>query len=255
MAMNKSLKNEIRKKAVLIRDNPQYYLKRDHQIRHSLISAAKTFSWVIEHPEIRREILASLPLLDDSHERGEAIRRLRTGVERIGEAWRYLSQHPDPYTSPVLVQIAQCIEPNQNKGGYRDHRVSLNLKSFVPPNPLKIPELVEDTFARLRTDTSLDVVERAAYLHLRLAGIQPFPGGNKRTARLYQDGILYKNGLPPAVIPSGEREIYFDLLEPALVAHRDGTKEGLVPFFDYIGGKVNTALDSILNDLHVKPTF
>jgi Fic family protein len=98
--------------------------------------------------------------------------------------------------------------------------------------------------------SDLAPIEAAIYTHLHLAGIQPFIDGNKRTARLLQDRILFSYELPPAVIPAGEREVYIDLLEQALVGVRNNAVKPQRPFYDYIGGKVNSVLDEILGDLH-----
>lgn len=121
----------------------------------------------------------------------------------------------------------------------------------TPPSEVKIPALLEEAFYEAKTRTDLHSVEKAARLHLKLAGIQPFEDGNKRASRLMQDRILYGSDLPSAFIPVGERMVYLDLLDQAwhgLYLNEDDEDEQK-PFFDYIGGKVNNSLDLLLDDI------
>lgn len=243
MVMERSLRREIDSKFERCKEDPGYYMRTSQKIRCALETENKPFSWWIEHPDIRKAIIGSSP------SRGELIRKAKKGISDLREAWDYLHLRPDFLTQPVLDRTANLIDPSSNKGGYRTGRVSLQLPNYVPPNPLKVPSLITDSFSEFASSTN-HIVERAATLHLRIAGIQPFNSGNKRLARLYQDKAFHDYGLPPAVIPAGERDIYIDLLEEGLVSLRDNTFNGKKLFFDYIGGKVNTALDAILNDLH-----
>lgn len=245
--MSRSLKSDIQLKLDKINEDPAYYLAREHQIKAALRRENKAFSWWIEHPDIHRRLLRNITKVL----RGNLIQRARKGIEHLADAWKYLAPSQDPFQAYSLHRVAELVDPYENKHGYRNGRVTMGFSEYVPPNPLKVSELVDEALTEVRK-SNVSSVERAATLHLRLAGIQPFPSGNKRVARLYQDKVLYDSNLPPALIPAGEREIYIDLLEKGLVSLRDNNQEGRQFFFDYIGGKVNSALDKILHDIKVK---
>ncbi|MGC9309512.1 MAG: Fic family protein [Candidatus Nanoarchaeia archaeon] len=117
---------------------------------------------------------------------------------------------------------------DQRNTGFRQNRVSLGL-DYTPPNPVRVPELVKKACYEIR-ESDYHPVEAAAVAHLRIAGIQPFLDGNKRTARLIQDRILEDHNLPPAVIPAGEREVYIDLLEQGLLGLKNNNLKQQRPF-------------------------
>jgi len=94
----------------------------------------------------------------------------------------------------------------------------------------------------------------AIYAHFHMARIHPFIDGNGRTSRVTQDIILNSYGFPLPIIPSGERVTYYDCLEQAVGGWRDkrgrekfnGPSEGERLFYDFIAGKINSSLDSVL---------
>jgi len=247
MVIAQILSREIETKRMKIQNNPDYYLRRSNRVKRNLRAICDVYSFWLENPALRGKILTL--------NGGVTPRQLRTkarkSIKQIHNAWNYLtnvswgSDFVADLTPEVILHVGKLVDP-QNLG-YRRDRVYLNL-AYTPPNPLKVPDLVEQ-FCRDLKASDYDSVESAAVAHLHLAGIQPFNDGNKRTARLIQDRILSDVGLPPAIIPAGEREVYIDLLEQGLIGMRDKNLRLQRPFFDYIGGKVNVALDEILNDL------
>jgi Fic family protein len=98
-------------------------------------------------------------------------------------------------------------------GSYRTGAVRIAGSSHVPPNPVKVPDLMEELFAELQTIT--DPVERAAKLHHGIARIHPFTDGNGRAARLAMNFVLLAAGYPPISIPTGLRQAYYNALEAA----------------------------------------
>ena len=245
MEMDACLVREIDGKLDKVVQDPDYYLKRDHRIRHSFDTALKTFVWWVQHPDLN----AGFPVVGNGN-KGIVIKRAREGIENLSESWRYISQQKDFLNEDVFLELGNVVDPNLNSNGYRQNTVSLGMDDYTPPNPVKVPELVEETFREARESNSI-TVEKAAMLHLRLAGIQPFPSGNKRVARLYQDRALFESGLPPACISNGERRTYLSLLQRGLVDLRDCSSDGVKEFINYIGGKVNSFLDEILYDLKI----
>lgn len=244
MIIDKKLIAEIESKRNLVRERPEYYLARANAVKTALAHSLREHSWWIENPDLRMKLLAP-----EEVSRGELIKMARAGISNLGKAWKYISQHKECFNPDFLVQVATLVDPINNSQ-FRQSRASLGL-SFVPPNYVKVPELADKAFNEF-SESQDNVIERAANLHLRLAGIQPVSHGNKRCARLYQDKVLHLDDLPAAAIPYGERAIYIDLLERGLISlFNGGDIRGRKEFYDYVGGKVNSALDHILNDLGV----
>lgn len=246
MPIAETLTRDIDRKMRKISNNPNYYLKKSRQIKKGLREIGDFHTYWLEHPELRRQLLES----GAAHVSGNLRKRSKAAIRNIKNAWSYLSNlsnvdfinNLDP---SVILAVGNLVDPENI--GVRTQRVSLGLE-YTPPNSVKVPELIKKFCDNLQ-QSDFHSVEAAAYAHLYIAAIQPRLDGNKRTARLIQDKLLDSNGLPPAIIPSGERDVYIDLLSNALIGYRDSNFKVQRPFFDYIGGKVNVALDEILGDL------
>lgn len=253
MIISHNLLREIDKKQDKVKNSPDYYLKRSHQLRVDLKGICDIHSFFIENPKLRGRILNENHISDP-----RKLRRIaRNGVKRIERAWKFLSspKFEDDYkkyfTPRNLAEVSTHIDPDVNKGCYRPEGITrLNLGGYVVPPSHKIPDLVEKLCLDI-VESDYHPLERAANIHLRIAGIQPFVDGNKRLARLFEDKVLWDSGLPPVFIPAGEREVYLDLLEQALLHLEDHNLQYQRPFFDYIGGKVNSALDEVIGDLKI----
>lgn len=249
MVISGILTREIDEKRSRILDNPDYYLRKSKIDKSSFRQLCDVYSFWLENPQLRRKILTQIPEGEEANLRQLA----REGVKNIKNAWNYLNAEGgnnflESLNPHLVIGTGKLIDPIKNSNGYRIHPVLGFLPRYTAPNALKVPELVEKACEDVR-NSDYHPVEAAAAIHLDIAGIQPFNDGNKRTARLIQDRILHAEGLPPAIIPTGERELYIDLFEDALMGKRDGNYRAQRPFFDYIGGKVNCALDDILGDL------
>jgi len=249
MVICKKVIDEIETKIRLIKDNPGYFLKRSHQVRNDLRAMGNVHSFWLENPKMRRQILEHYSLGNSQKLHSVA----RESIKRIESAWNYLMGNGVLLANitPQLIKDVGALVDSGNKQGFRDCRVSLRFESYTPPNPLRVPGYIEQFCSEIKR-SDYHAVEAAAVAHLSIAGIQPFQDGNKRTARLLQDKILSDNNLPPAVIHSGEREVYLDLLEQGIVGLKSNDLKQQRPFFDYIGGKVNTALDEVIGDLSIK---
>ena len=122
--------------------------------------------------------------------------------------------------------ILRGIDPI-NAARYRRDRVRISGSRHIPPNPLKLSDLMPAFFADYETKkATIHPVILAANIHQGLVSIHPFTDGNGRTARLIMNLILLRNGYPVANI-SGERtqrNDYYDSLEKS---HMEG---GLTDF-------------------------
>ena len=121
-------------------------------------------------------------------------------------------------TEQEILQIHAMILrgiDDANAGRYRDVAVRISGSRVVLPNPIKVPELMEDLGRWLKSPGDLHPVELAAEAHYRLVTIHPFADGNGRTARLFMNLILITQGYPPALIRKRDRLAYIGALEKA----------------------------------------
>ncbi len=103
---------------------------------------------------------------------------------------------------------------NTNAGRYRNVSVRTSGSRMIPPNPVKINDLMKEFFNWL-TSTSEDQIKIACDTHYKLVSIHPFVDGNGRTARLFFNLILLIAGFPCVFIKIEDREEYLNSLEKA----------------------------------------
>ena len=80
------------------------------------------------------------------------------------------------------------------------------------PNPVKVPELMQDFISWIEKET-VHRVRYAIEAHYKFVSIHPFTDGNGRTARLLMNLILNKAGYPALIIPKELRSGYVISLE------------------------------------------
>jgi Fic family protein len=101
-------------------------------------------------------------------------------------------------------------------GRYRNGGVRIMGANFVPPNPLKVSDLMEELTGFVNTNSlKLNDIEMAAVLHHRFVWIHPFFDGNGRTVRLLMNLFLMRKGYPPAIILKNDRKKYYEALNQA----------------------------------------
>ncbi len=98
-------------------------------------------------------------------------------------------------------------------GSYRSGAVRIAGSHHLPPNAMKVPDLMEELFTEIKAVS--DPVERAAKLHHGIARIHPFADGNGRAARLAMNFVLLAAGYPPVSITTDLRMDYYRALEAA----------------------------------------
>ena len=125
-------------------------------------------------------------------------------------------------------------------GSYRTGAVRIAGASHLPPNPVKVPDLMAELFAQLQTIA--DPLERAAALHHGIARIHPFADGNGRSARLAMNFILIAAGYPPVSIAPDLRTAYYAALEAADAGNQ-------AAFLTFILARLNQELDAWLEAL------
>eukprot|EP00095_Tigriopus_kingsejongensis_P001956 snap_masked-scaffold2515_size14918-processed-gene-0.5 protein:Tk01956 transcript:snap_masked-scaffold2515_size14918-processed-gene-0.5-mRNA-1 annotation:"cell filamentation protein fic" len=137
----------------------------------------------------------------------------------LATAWievKTLAQAGREFTEADLLSLHRIVltrAGEQNAGSYRTGAVRIAGANHIPPNPIKVPDLIEALFSECQELP--DPVERAAKVHHGVASIHPFVDGNGRTARLAMNFILLACGYPPLSIPTELRQEYYNALEAA----------------------------------------
>ncbi|HUW66055.1 MAG TPA: Fic family protein [Spirochaetia bacterium] len=128
-------------------------------------------------------------------------------------------QKKSPVTEDAVREIHRIVMKgilDEDAGFYRRHAVYISGAWHVPPNWIKVPQLMNEFSAWLEHGPGEDhPVVFAAKAHVELVKIHPFIDGNGRTARLLTSLLLMRSGYPPAMYTSGSRQEYMQALDEA----------------------------------------
>jgi Fic family protein len=101
-------------------------------------------------------------------------------------------------------------------GRYRTFGVRIAGANFIPPNALKVDELMEELILWVNEQSQyVHPILIATIFHHRFVWIHPFSDGNGRTVRLIFNLLLMRHGFPPAIILRNDRKKYYDALNKA----------------------------------------
>lgn len=128
-------------------------------------------------------------------------------------------------------------------GRYRTQHARLTESDVVLPNPIKVPDMMQEFVQWLVSDNHDHTVKIAADAHYKLVSIHPFSDGNGRTSRLLMNLILMQGGYPPAIIRKEDRLAYINSLEKAQKGH------GLDDFYNLVYEAVDRSIDIYLEAL------
>lgn len=95
--------------------------------------------------------------------------------------------------------------------GYRSIQVFIQCSEHIPPEPEKVPNLMNYYIYNYNHDEQ-DIFVKISKYHIEFESIHPFEDGNGRTGRLLINYELLKNNLPPVVITKEDRVKYFEFL-------------------------------------------
>ena len=95
--------------------------------------------------------------------------------------------------------------------GYRTVQVFIQGSEHIPPEPEKIPNLMNYYVYNYNHDEQ-DIFKKIAKYHIEFERIHPFEDGNGRTGRLLINYELLKHNLQPVVIAKEDRIKYFEFL-------------------------------------------
>ena len=129
----------------------------------------------------------------------------------------------------VILRIHELILNGINddyNGRYRDVRVKIAGTNAVLPNPLKVPDLMNNFCKML--DNKEDSILKAIEAHYKLVEIHPFIDGNGRTARLLMNLILLRINTMPIIIPPIERKRYLNII------NKRNVKGNIINYYNYM---------------------
>ena len=129
-----------------------------------------------------------------------------------------LVKNNEPISEWNIKNIHQLILKdidNENAGRYRKENVTIKGATHIPPDYLKVPELMEKLILTYNTWSEYHPIIQAALLHGELVKIHPFVDGNGRTSRLLMNLDLMNSGYNPVIIKKESRLKYYEALDKA----------------------------------------
>jgi Fic family protein len=147
----------------------------------------------------------------------EEIKNHKAAIEWVRDLARQpLKKRKGSITVETLKQLHALLTPEEKAKGnpYRKdnplHR--LYFHEIAPPDKiaLRMKKLVE--WLDEEATQEMHPVDRAARAHFRFMSVYPWSKNSGKTARLLMNLMLLREGYPPAVIHSIERQRYYDAL-------------------------------------------
>lgn len=129
-----------------------------------------------------------------------------------------LVKEKNPITEWNIKSIHQLVLKDiddENAGRYRRENVTIKGATHIPPDYLKVPELMEKLVLSYENWKEFHSIMQAALLHGELVKIHPFVDGNGRTSRLLMNLDLMNHGYNPVVIKKEDRLEYYEALSKA----------------------------------------
>jgi Fic family protein len=129
-----------------------------------------------------------------------------------------LVKEDNPITEWNIKGIHQLVLKDigdENAGRYRRENVTIKGATHIPPDYLKVPELMEKLVLNYENWNDFHPIIQAALLHGELVKIHPFVDGNGRTARLLMNLDLMNYGFNPVIIKKEDRLEYYEALDKA----------------------------------------
>ena len=119
-----------------------------------------------------------------------------------------LVKENNPITEWNIKSIHQLVLKDiddENAGRYRRENVTIKGAIHIPPDYLKVPELMEKLVLNYENWNDFHPIIQAALLHGELVKIHPFIDGNGRTSRLLMNLDLMNHGYNPVIIKKEDR--------------------------------------------------
>lgn len=119
-------------------------------------------------------------------------------------------QNDDGFDERFIKRLNETINRNiKETEGFRTVQVFIQGSDHIPPEPEKVPNLMNYYVYNYNHDEQ-DIFSKIARYHIEFERIHPFEDGNGRTGRLLINYELLKSNLPPVVIAKEDRVKYFE---------------------------------------------
>lgn len=145
-----------------------------------------------------------------------------------------------PFWKNAITPDGQGVRRLIKVGDYKEQPNSVRLPNgeiFEYASPTETPILMGELIDWYRSEEEgLHPVTLAAMLHYKFVRIHPFDDGNGRVSRLLMNYVLMRNGLPPVIIKSKDKDNYLRALHQADIGDYE-------PFIDYIAEQLVWSLD------------
>jgi Fic family protein len=149
-------------------------------------------------------------------------------VEEISESNRQLSESfirglnlkilKEPFTIKTKTSDGQVTTKTIYPGEYKTTPNHVETKSgdiFEFAEPFEVPVKMQELVEWFANEYELHPLLKAVELHYRFIRIHPFDDGNGRVSRLLMNYCLMSNNLPPLIIKSHQKDLYFSCLRKA----------------------------------------
>lgn len=121
-------------------------------------------------------------------------------------------QDNEEFDERFIKKINETINRDiKDTEGYRTVQVFIQGSEHIPPEPEKIPNLMNYYVYNYNHDEQ-DIFNKISKYHIEFERIHPFEDGNGRTGRLLINYELLKHNLQPVVIAKEDRIKYFEIL-------------------------------------------
>ncbi len=121
-------------------------------------------------------------------------------------------KNQDTFDDRFIKRLNETINKNiKETEGFRTVQVFIQGSEHIPPEPEKVPNLMNYFVYNYNHDEQ-EIFEKIARYHIEFEKIHPFEDGNGRTGRLLLNYELLKDNLPPVVIAKEDRVKYFEFL-------------------------------------------
>ena len=163
---------------------------------------------------------------------------LKDHLEAVGhrDAFLYvqdLVKNNVPFSESIIKQIHTLVlmDRPDDRGVYRRLPGRIMGAYHTPPDPILVPEQMENLVTEFTGNKKMHPIEYAALFHLKFEGIHPFVDGNGRTGRLLLNLMLMQAGYPPINVKYSDRRRYYEAFDSY---YRDNDKS----IFIYLIGEL-----------------
>lgn len=144
-----------------------------------------------------------------------------------------------PFWKEAITQDGKATQKEIVPGTYKTSPNSVRLKNgeiHEYASPQETPILMKKLMDSYYGDKEQHPLIKAARFHHRFTAIHPFDDGNGRVARLLTNFMLIREGYPPVVIKTENKEEYLTALQKADAGD-------LIPFILFVIKELNWSMD------------